>query len=65
MIILIILFKLNKKILKLIIKMLKVVVIDFGSSGSRYAYSFYNKNDINHGNIFGQMLIIKFQLNLY
>ena len=30
-----------------------VVGIDFGSSGSGYAYSFYNKNDINHGNIFG------------
>ena len=27
--------------------------IDFGSSGSGDAYSFYNKNDINHGNIFG------------
>ena len=30
-----------------------VVGIDFGSSGSGYAYSFYNKNDINQGNIFG------------
>ena len=30
-----------------------VVGIDFGSSGSGYAYSFYNKDDINHGIIFG------------
>ena len=30
-----------------------VVGLDFGSSGSGYAYSFYNKNDINQGNIFG------------
>ena len=30
-----------------------VVGIDFGSSGSGFAYSFYNKNDINHGIIYG------------
>ena len=29
-----------------------VVGIDFGSSGSGYSYSFYNENDINHGEIF-------------
>ena len=30
-----------------------VVGIDFGSSGSGFAYSFNNENDINHGYIFG------------
>ena len=30
-----------------------VVGIDFGSSGSGFAYSFKNENDINHGYIFG------------
>ena len=30
-----------------------VVGIDFGSSGSGYSYSFYKKDDINHGIIFG------------
>ncbi len=30
-----------------------VVGIDFGSSGSGYAYSFMNDNDINHGYIYG------------
>ena len=30
-----------------------VVGIDFGSSGSGFAYSFMNERNINHGNIFG------------
>ena len=30
-----------------------VVGIDFGSSGSGFAFSFMNENDINHGYIFG------------
>ena len=30
-----------------------VVGIDFGSSGSGFAYSFYNKNNIIHGTIYG------------
>ena len=30
-----------------------VVGIDFGSSGSGFAYSFFNENNIIHGNIFG------------
>ena len=34
--------------------MVEVVVgIDFGSSGSGFAYSFMNENDINHGEIYG------------
>ena len=30
-----------------------VVGIDFGSANTGYAYSFYDKNNINHGNIYG------------
>ena len=30
-----------------------VVGIDFGSSGSGFAYSFYDKNKIIHGQIYG------------
>ena len=30
-----------------------VVGIDFGSSGTGYAYSYFNKNKIIHGQIYG------------
>ena len=32
-----------------------VVGIDFGSSGSGFAYSFKNENSINHGYIYGSI----------